>query len=971
MSMSRGAGCGQSRPYSGMRNQPEKTSMSIQRHFIGWDEPVTVKVRKFLLPQPPIGPADLDGLLVLVPTRQAGRRLREALALFCGQHGSALLSARVATPSVLLQPAANAAPEASPSVVRTLWAEILLEIDPAAYPGFLRVAKLERDFAWALDTGDMIQQLREEISDGGLRLGDAVSHGGEAFEEAERWQDMERLEALYLERLAGIGLRDPCVEKLQRAAEPTVPEGIGRIVVAAVPDPSPQAVAALNTLGGRIPVDVLVHAPSELKEAFDEWGRPLPTYWKSAHIDIPEADANIVPAGSPESQGAHLLRLIASEAHRFGPADIAVGVPDRSVMTELEIRLAKCGLPAFDPSDRALNQHAIYRLIESFAALTRDRSYAALCSLARHPDALAWLCAAGKVAALDLLTQLDDFQNEHLPLTMDEIRERSAANPPRRRAQDGEAFAALNAAAALVVAELDRFEASPSAAAATRAFLQRVFETRQMDARRLPDAEFRAAAAEVDDGLHELDGIAAAFPGRSKADEMLLLLRRLAAGSYHPETTDAVLDLEGWLELPWNDAPFLVVTGMNEGFVPDGRIGDVFLPDSLRAKLGLRDDAGRFARDAYLMTAFIEARRTDGRVSFIAGRVSREGDPLKPSRLLFRCPDEELPARAARLFGPVEESRSSPPATVSFKLDSRPPPDVREEDTRLERVSITALRDYLECPYRFYLKHVLGMQPKDLWKNGLDALDFGNLVHAALQQLGRAGHAHDDAAALADFLTREAERWVEQRYGSAPALPVRVALEAARRRLTAAAAVQAQLATEGWETVLTEKKFSMKLEGLTLSGRIDRVDRNSRTGTLRIIDYKSSDTAVAPAKAHLAPAADDTPPFTGVEVGGKLRRWIDLQLPLYRILLREESALQGPIETAYFNLPKATSETGVSAWEGLDDALSESARASAAAVARLIRDRVFWPPAARVRYDAFESLFSTTMEDCVDPPFPA
>ena len=61
-----------------------------------------------------------------------------------------------------------------------------------------------------------------------------------------------------------------------------------------------------------------------------------------------------------------------------------------------------------------------------------------------------------------------------------------------------------------------------------------------------------------------------------------VLSELLAAQTYVSRREDAALDLEGWLELPWHPASSLVVTGMNEGAVPDGRVDDPFLPDSLR-----------------------------------------------------------------------------------------------------------------------------------------------------------------------------------------------------------------------------------------------------------------------------------------------------------------------------------------------------------------------------------------------------
>ena len=76
--------------------------MPVERHFLGWDAPVTTKVQQFLLPSQLSGPVDLENQLIVVPTRQAGRRLREALAMHCAEQNTALLSPRVVTPTFFL-----------------------------------------------------------------------------------------------------------------------------------------------------------------------------------------------------------------------------------------------------------------------------------------------------------------------------------------------------------------------------------------------------------------------------------------------------------------------------------------------------------------------------------------------------------------------------------------------------------------------------------------------------------------------------------------------------------------------------------------------------------------------------------------------------------------------------------------------------------------------------------------------------
>ena len=54
---------------------------NVRRHFLAWDQPLLKQAVAFLAGEwDGRGPLDLSRLLVVVPTRQSGRRLREALA---------------------------------------------------------------------------------------------------------------------------------------------------------------------------------------------------------------------------------------------------------------------------------------------------------------------------------------------------------------------------------------------------------------------------------------------------------------------------------------------------------------------------------------------------------------------------------------------------------------------------------------------------------------------------------------------------------------------------------------------------------------------------------------------------------------------------------------------------------------------------------------------------------------------------
>jgi len=72
---------------------------NVSRHFLPWDRPLLPQAVAWLARDwSGTGPLDLARWLVVVPTRQAGRRLREALAEHAAEAGQAVFPPRVVTP---------------------------------------------------------------------------------------------------------------------------------------------------------------------------------------------------------------------------------------------------------------------------------------------------------------------------------------------------------------------------------------------------------------------------------------------------------------------------------------------------------------------------------------------------------------------------------------------------------------------------------------------------------------------------------------------------------------------------------------------------------------------------------------------------------------------------------------------------------------------------------------------------------
>ena len=68
-------------------------------------------------------------------------------------------------------------------------------------------------------------------------------------------------------------------------------------------------------------------------------------------------------------------------------------------------------------------------------------------------------------------------------------------------------------------------------------------------------------------------------PKISGAEAVRLALQRLPPDSPELDDSSDSLEMLSWLELPWDDAPALVVCQMNEGYAPAPINSSLFLPN--------------------------------------------------------------------------------------------------------------------------------------------------------------------------------------------------------------------------------------------------------------------------------------------------------------------------------------------------------------------------------------------------------
>ncbi len=937
-------------------------TIGINRVFLGWNDHALDMVAVHLYKKYKKENLDMTGKLVVVPTSQAITKLKEALAVLAAADKQAVIGACIVTPAFLFTPRNPEKSVATGTVIFATWMNVLkkckADVLSPIFPYGLKSDKTESLLKFA----EIVSKVRTDLSDNLMSVSAVLANHSHCLAEIDRWQAMSELEKQYLEALDAQGFCDPTQAKMREARSPSIEDDYDEIILCGAPEISGLAANAVKVMAQKLSVTVLVHAPESLAGSFDEFGRPVSGKWQEADIDIPEWRDRLYMETTPSSQALRVAGILNQNARKHGPDDIAIGVPDRDIIPYLQDELEAKGISAYDPQDISCAEQPVFRLISNIAEVLDVGAYQNFARLLRTPDFLRHLQHAKKVEIAEVLEELDDFRNEHLSEFLGSIEQ-----------MNGKVPAGLTKVLQAVEA-IKKDYSSENPADFWRKTLAGIYTSRELSTKDAADNLFKSAAEQINDVLTELESC----PVKLNRAEFNRLFLYMVSNLQITRNRDGErVDLNGWLELHWNNAPLMVITGMNEDFVPGVRLSDMFLPNTLRRKLGLKDDSLIFARDVYLLTAMAESRRKSGLLYLTAGKFSADGSPLKPSRLMFKCSLAELADRAKRMFERPRELISKPPAMASFKHD---PVNLQAvKDMRVsKRISVTSLKDYLECPFRFFLKHVVGMEEATDDITAINPALFGTLLHNTLSKTGAEGELgrHKDPGKLALILCEQVAVEFKDQFGQHLPAAVLLALNSAKERLKAAARIQAGLNSQNW-TVLArqiEQKFKLEAGGYVISGKIDRIDYNPDTRTLRIIDYKTGTFDGGKSLFSICAKAtrdDVSGDYRSFRRGDKNYIWKDLQLPIYYHMIKECGIMQeyriDNIELAYFTLPKAVSETDIMLWEQKRESDSEQILDNALECCRRVIERidqgVFWPPAEKVQYDDFENLFLYDIKD--------
>ncbi|MCA9175079.1 MAG: PD-(D/E)XK nuclease family protein [Planctomycetales bacterium] len=896
--------------------------MPISRKFLDWTAPALVGAAEYVIERYRDGQQlNLDAVLMVVPGSRAGRRLLEIVVERADREGLVLTPPQIETigrlPEQLYEPKR---PFATDFVQQLAWIHALRTAGRGRVIRVIRDLPEDADIVRWMALARLLWNAHRELAAEGLDFSRVMNSSwlpGE-LEEKTRWRVMRRIQELYLKVLDHFQLWDMQTARLF-AIEHGECHTEKDIIVVAAADMPVAVRQMLDQVSER--VTTLTYAPESMADRFDEYGCIVPEKWEDAEIPIEDSWVRVVEGAAEQAET--VAETIAAWDGWRRADEITIGVPEESLVPQIHRQLAQCGVPSRWAVGKRLPETSPYRLMRAIADYLDRGRYVDFAALVRHPAMFDWLVYHGAPAGW--LTELDIYYGEHVQPKLGQW-----LGPP-------EACEAARQAWELVESLLQPLRGGVRKLGHWSQpiidVLVNIHDHIEMD-RNDPSQHYVLAACRQIQSvlLAQHSAPQKLMPSIESHQALRLALQELGKQEIAPLPDPEAVEMLGWLELPLDTAEVLIVTSFNDGLVPTSINADLFLPNALRRRIGLLDNYRRYARDAYALSVLAATRES---LTLIVGRYDTEGNPLSPSRLLFTTSDDDvLAARAIKFFEPEPKrpmSAPAPGAPISTGLCVPRPPEV---PPAVESMTVTAFRDYLACPYRFYLRHVLKLRTLDDRAEELNAAVFGSLLHEVLRRFGEGDARHSSDADEIKYALRDslASSLAEQ-FGDERLAPVTVQLYQLRSRLDAFARWQADWARQGWRIEHIEQPESgkpiwLEVDGeqsMRLRGRIDRIDRHQDTGAWTIFDYKTSDRGKSPEEAH--------------QRGGE---WTDLQLPLYRHLA-EPMGVSGEIQLGYLVLPKDLKQIGhrLARWTPADLAgADETARQ---VVRDVLRGR-FWPP---------------------------
>lgn len=548
----------------------------------------------------------------------------------------------------------------------------------------------------------------------------------------------------------------------------------------------------------------------------------LPPAASARWVDLPEPRRRLAAVRLMESdhpgEEAQAIALLIRQALETPERRVALVTPDRGLAARVVAHLARWNIGADDTGGQPLSQTVAGRFLLLLAEVAAEKAPPVpLIALLGHPLVRAgegrprWL---EQVRTLDLLLRGPRPDAGLAPLgklIADKASRRKAAAMAAWWAEVEAALAPL-----LAVAQEDEVELSillDALVTAGEALCEEAL---------WGQSDGKALASFIEDLRRASGDVALSMPARDLPAMLRDAMDRVSVRppwGGHPRVA-----IYGLLEARMARADLVICGGLVEGVWPGAPKPDPLLPPAVLRQLGVPGADFRIGLAAHDLAACLGAPEV-----VLSWARRDEGAPVIPSRFVLRVMamlGEKLTA-THRETQAVEWARS---LDVGRQVAAHPRPrPMPSPDQRRVDIPVTALDRLRADPYQFYAQAILGLRAIDPLDAVPSAAWRGTAVHDILDRWHKDGARPGTLAATAGEVL-----------DSMSAHPLERSLW--RPRLLAALewidAEVLAMTQQGRRVLATEIKGEMKLDGIRIHGRADRIDRNP-DGSLAVVDYKT------------------------------------------------------------------------------------------------------------------------------------
>jgi hypothetical protein len=307
------------------------------------------------------------------------------------------------------------------------------------------------------------------------------------------------------------------------------------------------------------------------------------------------------------------------------------------------------------------------------------------------------------------------------------------------------------------------------------------------------------------------------------------------------------LQIMGVLESRVLDFENVIITSMNEGKFPAGKVQNSFIPYDVKRELGLPTYK---EKDAIYSYHFYHLLLRAKNIYLLHNTESEGLDAGERSRFLTQLEIEKKPRHNLKteIYNAFLPDKAYEPMVVPKTAKVM---DRLKEIATVKGFSPSALTSYIRNPMRFYYQRVLRISEVEEVEESIALNTLGTIIHGALEELYRpfigkflAAHDVEAMAALADD---EVMRQFVLVYKEGEIRKGRnlLAFEVAKRNVHNFLKQEKQQLNAGdaVKILSLEEKYSRLLEDsrlpypVMISGNIDRIEL--RNGRIRIVDYKT------------------------------------------------------------------------------------------------------------------------------------